>query len=98
MNVREFCVILYFPIKTTELTAVINMSLSRVGVFVKNVFKSISVEPIIFLYILNACTYTIVFQNLQIEKACKINLNQTADVCDNLEDPANEDLQNEVSK
>ena len=80
----------------TLLTAVIKMSLSRVGVFVKNVFKNITVEPIVFLYLLNGCTYTIVFQNLQIEKACKINLNQTADVCDNLKDPANEAVQNEV--
>ena len=79
-----------------QLTAVIRMSVSRVGLFVKNVFKNITVEPIIFLYLLNGCTYTIVFQNLQIEKACKINLNQTADVCDNLKDPANEDVQNEV--
>ena len=72
------------------------MSLSRVGAFVKNIFKNITVEPIVFLFLLNAATYTIVFQNLQIEKACKINLNQTADVCDNLKDPANEALQNEV--
>ena len=81
----------------TQLTAVIKMSLSRVGVFEKNIFKNITVEPIIFLYLLNVCTYTIVFQNLQLEKACKVNLNQTDDVCDNLKDPANEDLQNEVA-
>ena len=79
-----------------QLTAVIKMSLSRVGVFVKNIFQRITVEPIVFLYVLNAATYTIVFQNLQIEKACKVNLNQTADVCDNLKDPANEAVQNEV--
>ena len=72
------------------------MSLSRVGLFVKNIFKNITVEPIVFLYLLNGCTYTIVFQNLQIEKACKINLNHTDDVCDNLKDPANEEVQNEV--
>merc|ERR1712110_1256554 len=77
-------------------TAVIKMSLSRAWIFVRNVFKNITVEPIIFLYVINACTYQIVFQNLQIEKACKVNLNHTADVCDNLKDPANEDVQNEV--
>ena len=72
------------------------MSLSRAWIFVRNVFKNITVEPIVFLYVINACTYQIVFQNLQIEKACKVNLNHTADVCDNLKDPANEDVQNEV--
>ena len=80
----------------TQLTAVIKMSLSRAWIFVRNVFKNITVEPIVFLYVINACTYQIVFQNLQIEKACKVNLNHTADVCDNLKDPANEDVQNEV--
>ena len=79
-----------------RLTAVIKMSVSRVGLFAKNIFKNITVEPIVFLYLLNGCTYTIVFQNLQIEKACKINLNHTADVCDNLKDPANDEVQNEV--
>ena len=72
------------------------MSLSRVGLFIKNVFKNITVEPIVFLYILTFSTYSIVFQNLQIEKACKINLNQTADICDNLNDLGNEQVQNEV--
>ena len=72
------------------------MSLSRAWIFVRNVFKNITVEPIVFLYVINACTYQIVFQNLQIEKACKVNLNHTVDVCDNLKDPVNEDVQNEV--
>ena len=74
------------------------MSLKSAGLFVKNVFRNITVEPIVILYLLNGCTYTIVFQNLQIEKACKVNLNQTADICDNLNDPSNEEIQNEVLK
>ena len=74
------------------------MSLKSAGLFVKNVFRNITVEPIVFLYLLNGCTYTIVFQNLQIEKACEVNLNQTADICDNLNDPSNEEIQNEVLK
>ena len=80
----------------TQFTAVVKMSLSRVGLFIKNVFKNITVEPIVFLYILTFSTYSIVFQNLQIEKACKVNLNQTADICDNLNDLVNEQIQNEV--
>ena len=80
----------------TQFTAVIKMSLSRVGHFIKNVFTNITVEPIVFLYILTFSTYSIVFQNLQIEKACKINLNQTADICDNLNELGNEQIQNEV--
>lgn len=72
------------------------MSLKSAGLFVKNVLRNITAEPIVFLYLLNGCTYTIVFQNLQIEKACKVNLNQTDDICDNLKGPGNEEIQNEV--
>ena len=92
------CTLFHNQNHKTRITAVIGMSLWSAGLFVKNVFKNITVEPIVFLYLLNGCTYTIVFQNLQIEKACKVNLNQTADICDNLNDPGNEEIQNEVQK
>ena len=90
------CTLIHNQNHKTRITAVIRMSLRSAGLFVKNVFKNITVEPIVFLYLLNGCTYTIVFQNLQIEKACKVNLNHTADVCDNLKGPGNEETQNEV--
>jgi PCFT/HCP family folate transporter-like MFS transporter 1/3 len=60
--------------------------------------KSITVEPVFFFYILNFYTYGIIYQNLQIEKACRVNLNQTSIVCDNLEDPTNAEIQDEVQK
>ena len=53
----------------------------------------ITVEPIFFLYNLNFATYYIIFQNLQIEKACRVNLNQTEIICSNLKDPANQNVQ-----
>ena len=93
---QQYCTLFHNQNHITRFTAVIGMSLRSAGLFVKNVFKNITVEPIVFLYLLNGCTYTIVFQNLQIEKACKVNLNQTADVCDNLKDPGNEEIQNQV--
>ena len=68
------------------------MALARI----RAIFRNITVEPIFFLYILNYYTYSVIYQNLQIEKACKVNLNQTISVCDNLEDPANNEVQNEV--
>ena len=55
--------------------------------------RGITVEPIFFLYNLNFATYYIIFQNLQIEKACRVNLNQTEIVCANLKDPANQNVQ-----
>ena len=64
----------------------------------RRILKNITVEPVFFLYILNFSTYEITFQNLQIEKACRINLNQTLDVCANLEDPGNGAIQTEVQK
>lgn len=53
----------------------------------------VTVEPIFFLYNLNFATYYIIFQNLQIEKACRVNLNQTEIICSNLKDPANQNVQ-----
>ena len=55
--------------------------------------RGITVEPIFFLYNLNFATYYIIFQNLQIEKACRVNLNQTEIICANLKDPANQNVQ-----
>ena len=65
---------------------------------IKNILRNISVEPIFILYMLTFSTYNIVLQNLMIEKACKVNLNQTASVCDNLQEPENVDIQNDVQK
>ena len=87
------CTLFHNQNHKTRITAVIGMSLRSAGLFVKNVFRNITVEPIVFLYLLNGCTYTIVFQNLQIEKACRVNLNQTETVCGNLKDPANQNVQ-----
>ena len=60
--------------------------------------RGITVEPIFFLYNLNFATYYIIFQNLQIEKACRVNLNQTEIVCANLKDPANQNVQVSAQK
>ena len=65
---------------------------------INNILRNISVEPIFILYMLTFSTYNIVLQNLMIEKACKVNLNQTASVCDNLQEPENVDIQNDVQK
>ena len=60
--------------------------------------RGITVEPIFFLYNLNFATYYIIFQNLQIEKACRVNLNQTESICANLKDPANQNVQVSAQK
>ena len=74
------------------------MSWRKVFSGIKKIYGGITVEPLFFLYVLNYTTYYTIFQNLQIEKACRINLNQTESVCDNLEDPANSAVQDDVQK
>ena len=74
------------------------MSWRNVFSGIKKIYGGITVEPLFFLYVLNYTTYYTIFQNLQIEKACRINLKQTESVCDNLEDPANSAVQDDVQK
>ena len=65
---------------------------------IRNILCSISVEPVFVFYMLCFSTYYVVLQNLMIEKACTVNLNETEIVCNNLEDPVNVEIQNEVQK
>ena len=67
--------------------------IQKIFQFFNRFIGGITVEPIFFLYNLNFATYYIIFQNLQIEKACRVNLNQTETVCGNLKDPANQNVQ-----
>lgn len=48
------------------------------------VLKNVTVEPTMFLFILAMLTTVITGQNLNLEKACRINLNFTSEICDSL--------------
>lgn len=48
------------------------------------VFKNITVEPITFLVITASLLNNIASQNLQLEKACRVNLKFSTEICDSL--------------
>ncbi|KAG6460450.1 hypothetical protein O3G_MSEX011987 [Manduca sexta] len=48
------------------------------------VLKNITVEPCIFLFISSAMITMLTTQNLNLEKACRVNLNFTDEICDAL--------------
>ncbi|XP_069354909.1 proton-coupled folate transporter-like [Maniola hyperantus] len=48
------------------------------------VMKNITVEPSTFLFILGIIISVLTSQNLSIEKACRVNLNFTTEICDAL--------------
>ncbi|KAL3289021.1 hypothetical protein HHI36_003464 [Cryptolaemus montrouzieri] len=50
----------------------------------KYVISNITVEPIVFLYILATMMNSLVNQNLSLEKACRVNLHLNQSICDAL--------------
>ena len=81
-----------FSLQRTVTTVAMTI-IQKIFQFFNRFIGGITVEPIFFLYNLNFATYYIIFQNLQIEKACRVNLNQTETICGNLKDPANQNVQ-----
>ena len=68
------------------------------GVFgkIKAVLNDITIEPIFFLYSLCLGFYIIVSKNLYVDKVCKVNLNFTEEICDNIQQ--HEEEQNKVQQ
>ena len=54
------------------------------GEKVKNVFKSITLEPVYFLFMAAMGMTVFTSQELYLMKACKVNLNFTEYLCDNI--------------
>ena len=63
---------------------------------IKDFIQGITIEPAWLLFMLAHGFYVIVAQNLYIDKVCKVNLNFTTEVCDNIQ--SHEDEQIEVQK
>lgn len=52
---------------------------------VKYVFRNITVEPLLAFYQVSSVLSTLTTQNLNLQKACRVNLKLSDDVCDGLE-------------
>ena len=48
----------------------------------KHVIANVTVEPITLLYIVPSLLSNLTTQNLNLEKACRVNLNYTTELCD----------------
>lgn len=51
---------------------------------IKLVFSNITIEPIVVCYALPSVMASLAIQNLNLEKACRVNLNYDPDICDAL--------------
>ena len=59
-------------------------------------YRQISLEPVFLLFCVNLGLIGIASQALYVEKACKVNLNQTEAICDNIYNHS--DTQKETQK
>ena len=59
---------------------------SNLGVFIRNVWDNITVEPVVAMYCLIIALSGIPGEELYLKKACKVNLNHSMEICDNIYD------------
>lgn len=52
----------------------------------KQILQNVTVEPVLFPYMIASILVILTNQNLNIQKACRVDLNLTAEVCKGLED------------
>ena len=57
---------------------------SKLVPFVRNVWNNITVEPVIAMYCLIIALSSIPGEELYLKKACKVNLNHSMEICDNI--------------
>ena len=59
---------------------------ARMSKFVDNVWSNITIEPVMAMYCLIIALSGIPGEELYLKKACKVNLNHSAEICDNIYD------------
>ena len=69
--------------------------MKKIKTFLKS-FHLISLEPVFLLFCVNLGLISISSQGLYLTKACKVNLNYTEEICDNIH--ANLTIQTETQK
>jgi len=52
--------------------------------FIMNAFRSITIEPMVFLQMISLTCTSVILQNFYIERVCQIDFNQTKSFCANL--------------
>ena len=51
---------------------------------IKFIFANITLEPVFFLFAMNFGFYAIAANQLYVDKMCQVNLNHSAEICDNI--------------
>ena len=57
---------------------------SKLKIFIRNVWDNITVEPVVAMYCLIIALSGIPGEELYLKKACKVNLNHSMEICDNI--------------
>ena len=60
------------------------------------IWQNITIEPVVFLYLTSVGLVSVIRPNLLIDKACKIKLNITEEICDNLTNSTYEEYLDQV--
>ena len=68
----------------------------RILRFLSNVWSNITIEPLVILYTLIETMSEISGEELYLQKACKVNFNHSSEICYNLHDHG--DLEVEIQK
>ena len=68
----------------------------RVLRFLSNVWSNITIEPLVILYTLIETMSEISGEELYLQKACKVNFNHSSEICYNLQDHG--DLEVDIQK
>lgn len=66
---------------------------SKVGTVIRDFFKSITVEPAYLTFAISQGLYIIVASELYISKVCKVNLALGDEICDNIQQHKEEQVQ-----
>ena len=59
-------------------------------------WKNLTIEPVVFFYLTSVGLISVIRPNLLIDKACRVKLNYTEEICDNLDQNNNDTESDEL--